>query len=104
METVKKKIFLFTIIQFEARGLWPVADDQGFQTAFDVVRQSRLQGRNDETYQQFDSIINFWSVCSNKYESGVAVSSDVLMFVGEGGRVFHLTPALTQSNLFTGFL
>ena len=55
--SVKKKnvsLDLGLPIQFEPRGPWPVDDEQGFQTAVEMVRQSRLAGKNDKAYQQFD--------------------------------------------------
>ena len=90
-------------IQFEARGPWPVGDGLGFQTAVEMVRQSRLAGRNDKAYQQFDSIRKFRSASTNEFESGVEASRE-LMLVGDGGRVFRVTAMPTQSRLFAKFM
>ena len=90
-------------VQFEPRGPWPVDDEQGFQTAVEMVRQSRLAGKNDKAYQQFDSIRKFRSANTNEFVSGVAAASE-LMLVGDGGRVFRLTSLPTQSRLFAKFM
>ena len=103
---VKKKnlsVELGLPVQFEPRGPWPVGDNLGFQTAVEMVRQSRLAGRNDKTYQQFDSIRKFRSASTNEYESGVAAANE-LMMVGDGGRIFRLSSGPTQSRLFVKFM
>ena len=104
--SVKKKnvsLDLGLPIQFEPRGPWPVDDEQGFQTAVEMVRQSRLAGKNDKAYQQFDSIRKFRSANTNEFASGVAAASE-FMLVGDGGRVFRLTSLPTQSRLFAKFM
>lgn len=104
--SVKKKnvsLDLGLPVQFEPRGPWPVDDEQGFQTAVEMVRQSRLAGKNDKAYQQFDSIRKFRSANTNEFASGVAAASE-LMLVGDGGRVFRLTSLPTQSRLFAKFM
>ena len=104
--TVKKKTLSAEMnlpIQFEPRGPWPVADRQGFQTAVEMVKQSRLQGKNDKTYQQFDSIRKFRSASTNEFESGLE-AADELMLVGDGGRSFRVSAVPTQSRLFVKFM
>ena len=49
--TVKRKnvsVELGLKPQFEPRGPWAIADGQGFQTALEMVRQSREAGKNDK--------------------------------------------------------
>ena len=89
--------------QVEPRGPCPVADSQGFQTALEMVRQSRYKGRNATDYQQFDSIRKFRWASSNEFESGVAAGQD-LMLVGDGGRAFRFTAVPTQSHFFSKFM
>ena len=104
--TVKKKNLsedLGLPAQCELRGPWPVDDGQGFQTAVEMVRQSRLAGKNDKSYQQFDSIRKFRSASTNEFESGIEASRE-LMLVGDGGRAFRLTSVPTQSRLFAKFM
>ncbi len=106
LATVKKRNISLDFnlpVQCEPRGPWPVADRQGFQTAVEMLRQSRLAGKNDKTYQQFDSIRKFRSAGTNEYESGLAAAYD-LMLIGDGGRVFRLTSLPTQSRLFAKFM
>ena len=101
----KKKIALELGLepQFEPRGPWPVGDTVGFQTAVEMVRQSRSKGKNAKAYQQFDSIRKFRSASSNEFESGIESVGD-LTFVGDGGRVFRTSSAPTQSRLFARFM
>ena len=104
--TVKKMELLkdFNLpVQFEPMGTWPVGDFQGFQTALEMLRQSRLQGKNDKAYQQFDSICKFRSAHTNEYESGLAAASDLLL-VCDGGRSFRLSSLFTQSRLCVKFM
>ena len=89
--------------QFEPRGPWPISDGQGFQTALEMVRQSREPGKNDKLYQQLDTIRKFRTVGTNEYESSPRATNDV-MFIGDGGRVFRTTTAPTQSKLFARFM
>ena len=89
--------------QFEPRGPWPISDGQGFQTALEMVRQSREPGKNDKLYQQLDTICKFRTVGTNEYESSPSATNDV-MFIGDGGRVFRTTTAPTQSKLFARFM
>ena len=78
-------------------------DGQGFQIAVEMVRQSRLAGENDKSYQQFDLIHKFRSANTNEFESGVEAASK-LMLVGDGGRVFRLTSVSPSSRLFAKFM
>ena len=89
--------------QFEPRGPWPISDGQGFQTALEMVRQSREPGKNDKLYQQLDTIRKFRTVGTNEYESSPSATNDV-MFIGDGGQVFRTTTAPTQSKLFARFM
>ena len=37
-------------------GPWPLGDDQGFQTAIEILRASQKKGKNDTNYVQFDTV------------------------------------------------
>ena len=37
-------------------GPWPLGDDQGFQTAIEMLRASQKKGKNDANYVQFDTV------------------------------------------------
>ena len=89
--------------QCEPRGPWPISDTMGFQTAVEMVRQSREQGKNDKLYQQFDSIRKFRTAGTNEFESSIRAAADVV-FIGDGGRVFRTTSAPTQTKLFARFM
>ena len=41
-----------------ACSLWPINDLQGFQVTLEMIKQSQFPGKNNENYQQFDSIRN----------------------------------------------
>ena len=104
--TVKRKnvsVELGLKPQFEPRGPWPIADGQGFQTALEMVRQSREPGKNDKLYQQLDTIRKFHTAGTNEFESIPRAGNDV-MFIGDGGRIFRTTTAPTQSKLFARFM
>ena len=86
-----------------ARGPWPIADNQGFQVALEMIKQSQFPGRNSETYQQFDSIRKLRGASFNEYESGRFAMDDFVM-AGDGGRTFRTNLAPTQSRLFCKFI
>ena len=62
-----------------ARGPWPIADNQGFQVALEMIKQSQFPGRNSETYQQFDSIRKLRGASFNEHESGRFEMDDFVM-------------------------
>lgn len=86
-----------------ARGPWPIGDSQGFQVALEMIKQSQFPGKNNESYQQFDSIRKLRGAGLNEYESGRFAMDDFVM-VGDGGKILRTNMAPTQSRLFCKFV
>ncbi len=86
-----------------ARGPWPINDSQGFQVALEMIKQSQFPGKNNESYQQFDSIRKLRGAGLNEYESGRFAMDDFVM-VGDGGKILRTNMAPTQSRLFCKFV
>ena len=85
-------------------GPWPVKDTQGMQIAIEMLRASQGQGKNDESYVQFDSIRKLRGSYSNAYEAtpqGCAITTSMK---GGYGKTLTLTRCPTDSKLFQMFM
>ena len=85
-------------------GPWPVADNQGFQIAIELLRASQRKGRNDQTYVQFDSIRKLRSAYANAYQASPQVVQRNLLLKGPRGNSFALTNSPTDSLVFRMFM
>ncbi len=85
-------------------GPWPLKDELGFQVAVEMLRASQLKGRNDETYQQFDTIRKIRSAYSNVFECGPDLAARCLSFKGGYGQMVHFSSSNLNSVLFRHFM
>ena len=86
------------------QGPWPLGDNMGFRTAIVILRASQEKGRNDPTYQQFDSIRKIRTCQSNCYENSAIGNQHVLAFRAEKGTSYKLSHCETESRLFVKFM
>ncbi len=86
-----------------ARGPYPVEDTMGVRTAIAMLRKSQMPGRNAEDHQQFDSIRKLRTALFNVNQSSALETSRALNFQGDGGKIFKLNGAGTQSIIFNLF-
>lgn len=85
-------------------GPWPVGDDQGFQTAIEMLRGSQREGKNAKEYVQFDTIRKIRTGYSTVYENSAAGGALNSCFRGDQGKTFALTDAKTDTRLFRKFM
>lgn len=87
------------------RGPWPIGDDIGVQIALEMLRASQLEGKNDQSYQQFETIRKLRSAFSNAFETGPpGVTKGNLVFRPEKGKSWGLRNAPTESLFFCQFV
>ncbi len=85
-------------------GPWPLEDTQGFQIALEMVRASQEPGKNDGSYQQFDTIRKLRSSYSSVYESSPRGAHIGLTFKGHYGKMVHFTDSVLNCLLFRLFM
>ncbi len=86
------------------RGPWPVGDQLGMQIALQILRQSQMKGRHDDSYQQFDSIRRLRSAAFNEHSSSVMGFGDGRSFTGDRGRAVRNSNCPTLSIFFEKFM
>ena len=85
-------------------GPWPVEDKVGFRIAIVILWASQEEGRNDNTYQQFNSMRKLRTGYSNAYENSVIGNKSILAFFGEKGKALTFLDCPTESQVFTKFI
>lgn len=83
--------------------VWPIGDQVGFAEAVLILWQSLQRGKNDSSYQQFDSVRKIRSLTANMKMARGDAAYDGLSFK-EGGRVYGLSKCGTNTVLFTRFM
>ena len=85
-------------------GPWPLADNQGFQTAIEMLRASQKKGKNDKTYVQFDTVRKIRTAYSTVYENSALAGLHTGTFKGAHGNTFAVNHGLTDTRLFRKFM
>lgn len=85
-------------------GPWPIGDKLGFQIAIEILRASKLPGRNASTYSQFDSIRKIRSGYLNCLDCEPSRVLDMKTLKTDKGQYLTHTNSPTQSKLFTMFM
>ena len=85
-------------------GPWPMSDTIGFQIALEILKASKLPGKNDATYSQFDTIRKVRTGYVNSIECEPLRVLNTLTFKNEKGQFFTPINSPTQSKLFTMFM
>ena len=85
-------------------GPWPDTDWMGLQVAIELLRASQKQGRNDNTYVQFDSIRKIRSSYATVLQTSPMGLRNNLLMKGPRGRSFGLTSSFTDSIGFRMFM
>lgn len=85
-------------------GPWPVGDNQGFQTAIEMLRASQKEGRNDKTYVQFDTVRKIRSGYSTIHENSANGGAALPCFKGDHGNTFIMNNGSTDTRLFRKFM
>ena len=86
------------------QGPWPVGDFTGMAIAITMLRKSLDSGRNNNMYQQFDSVRKLRSAARNTHLNSVIGAAATHAFMGERGKIFRLTSDPTYSQFFTKFI
>jgi hypothetical protein len=90
-------------VQFP-RGPWPVGDGMGFQLAIVTLRASQEPGRNNPSYQQYDSIRKLRTGVSNAFENSYPGNRVIQSFRSEKGKALKMSSCETESWLFIKFM
>ena len=85
-------------------GPWPDTDWMGLQVAVELLRASQKQGRNDNSYVQFDSIRKIRSSYATMLQTSPLGLQNNLLMKGPRGRSFGLTSSITDSIGFRMFM
>ena len=85
-------------------GPWPVDDNQGFQTAIEMLRASQKEGRNDKAYVQFDTVRKIRSSYSTIHENSANGGASLPCFKGDHGNTFVMNNGSTDTRLFRKFM
>ena len=85
-------------------GPWPLGDTVGFQIALEILRASKLPGRNDTMYTQFDSIRKIRSAYMNVLECDPSRGLDNKTLKTDKGQMLTQLNSCTQSKLFCMFM
>ena len=81
-------------------GPWPLADNQGFQTAIEMLRASQKKGKNDKSYVQFDTVRKIRTAYSTIYENSASAGLHTGTFKGAHGNTFAVNHGSTDTRLF----
>ena len=81
-------------------GPWPLGDNQGFQTALEMLCASQKKGRNDASSVQFDTVRKICTAYATLYESSAIGGTHTATFKGAHGNMFTLNHGGTDSHLF----
>ena len=85
-------------------GPWPDNDWMGLQIAVELLRASQKQGRNDNSYVQFDSVRKIRSSYATVFQTSPTGLRNNLLMKGPRGRSFGLTSSITDSIGFRMFM
>ena len=85
-------------------GPWPLGDEQGFQTAIEMLRASQKKGKNDASYVQFDTVRKIRTAYSTVYEISAQAGTHTGTFKGAHGNTFVVNHGSTDTRLFRKFM
>ena len=90
-------IELGMVLQIIKLGPWPLGDEQGFQTAIEMLCASQKKGKNNSNYVQLDTVRKIRTAYSTIYENSAAAGSHTLTFKGAHGNTFAMNRGTTDT-------
>ena len=85
-------------------GPWPLADSVGFQICLEMLRASKMPGKNDVAYSQFDTIRKIRTGYVNCFECQPLQVLDTKTLKNDRGQFLTQVQSPTQSKLFRMFI
>ena len=86
------------------RGPWPTDDLYGCQVALEMLKASQLKGRNDQRYQQFETIRKLRSGFTNAMETSSAGANLRNFSFKAAKKSYAFQSTATDSILFQRFM